>query len=107
MVEILKDIREAARGTNGRLDTLERSLADRLDVTTDRADALVDRLDVVASRLDSIAERLELVESTLLDVAEQNQLIARYARSMSERDFGLEPRVRALESRVDDLASRR
>jgi chromosome segregation ATPase len=97
-VEILKDIREAARGTNTRLETLERSLGDRLDAVTDR-------LDVVAARLDDVAERLELVETTLLDAAEQNQLILRHTRSLSERQLDLESRVRALETRVDKLES--
>ncbi len=105
--EILKDIRDAARGTNGCLATLERSLADRLDIAVDRADAVTDRLDVVASRLDRVAQRLELVESTLLDVAEQNQVIVRFTRSLCESDFGLGPRVRALEARVDKLESQR
>jgi len=109
-VEILKDIRDAARGTNTRLDLLGRSLTERLEVVTERLDGVTDRLDVVGSRLDGVAERLELVETTLLDVAEQNQLhnqlLARYTRAVSDRDLDLEPRVRALESRVDKLESK-
>jgi hypothetical protein len=106
-VEILKDIRDAARGTNTRLDTLEGSLTDRLDFAADRLDTVTERLDIVASRLDRVAERLELVETTLLDVGEQNQLIVRYTRTMAEREVGIDPRVRALETRVDKLESQR
>ena len=72
--------------------------------------AVTDRLDVVASRLDGVAERLELVESTLLDVAEQNQLqnqaVLRFMRSPWAPQGDLEPRVRALEARVDKLESK-
>ncbi|HVT05907.1 MAG TPA: hypothetical protein VHO67_00535 [Polyangia bacterium] len=106
-VEILKDIRDAARGTNTRLETLEATLTDRVDFGADRLDAVTERLDLVAARLDRVAERIELVETTLLDVGEQNQLIARYTRMLSEREVGLEPRVRALENRVDKLESLR
>ncbi|HVV49571.1 MAG TPA: hypothetical protein VHO06_07925 [Polyangia bacterium] len=84
-VEILKDIREAVRGTNVRLDSMEQSLSQRLD---------------------GVTQRLDLVETTLLDLAEQHRFLVRYTRATSERESRLEPRVNALESRVDKLESK-
>jgi BMFP domain-containing protein YqiC len=84
-VEILKDIREAVRGTNTRLDGMERALSHRLD---------------------GVTQRLDLVETTLLDLAEQHRFVARYTRATAERESPLEPRVSALESRVDELESK-
>jgi hypothetical protein len=91
-VEILRDIREAIRGTNTRLETMESSLSHRLDGVTDR--------------LDGVTQRLDLVETTLLDLAEQHRFLVRYTRATAERESHLEPRVSALESRVDKLESK-
>lgn len=91
-VEILKDIREAIRGTNSRLDTMESSLSQRLDG--------------VVQRLDGVTQRLDLVETTLLDLSEQHRFVVSYTRALSERESRLEPRVSALESRVDKLESK-
>ena len=91
-VEILKDIREAVRGTNTRLDGMEQALSRRLDGVTDR--------------LDGVTQRLDLVETTLLDLAEQNRFLVRYTRATAERESHLGPRVSALETRVDKLESK-
>jgi hypothetical protein len=91
-VEILKDIREGVRGTNTRLDGMERALSQRLDGVT--------------QRLDGVTERLDLVETTLLDLAEQHRFLVRYTRATAEREPRLEPRVSALESRMDKLESK-
>jgi hypothetical protein len=84
-IEILKEIRDAARGTtlevgktNARLDSMEAALTVRLD----------------------------LVETALLDLTEQNRFIVRYTKSLSERHADVEPRVSALEDRVDKLESK-
>lgn len=84
-VEILKDIREAVRGTNTRIENMEHSLSQRLD---------------------GVTQRLDLVETTLLDLAEQHRFLVRYTRATAERESRLEPRVNALESRVDKLESK-
>lgn len=51
-------------------------------------------------------ERFGVVESSLLDLTEQRQKLGRYARTMSEREGGMEARVAALENRVEKLESR-
>ena len=77
-VEILKDIRSEIRNSNQRLDTLESTLN----------------------------QRFGAVESTLLDLAEQQRFVVRYTKAISERDARLEPRVIALEARVEKLESK-
>ncbi len=91
-VEILKDIRDATRNTNTRLDSLETALTRRLDGVTDR--------------LDLVTQRLDLVETTLVDLTEQHRFVVRYTRAMSERGTEIEPRLSALENRVDKLESK-
>ena len=84
-VEILKDIRDGIRGTNARVDTTN------------------SRLDTMEHAL---SERLGAVETTLLDLAEQQRFVVRYTKAISERDTRLEPRLSALESRVEKLESK-
>jgi hypothetical protein len=98
-IEILKDIRDATRATNVRLDSMESSLTGRLDGVTER-------IDIVAARVDVATQRLNIVSTTLLDLAQQNRFVVRYLRAMSERHDDVEPRVSALESRVDKLESK-
>jgi hypothetical protein len=50
--------------------------------------------------------RFDLVQSTLLDLAEQQRFVVRYTRAIAEREARLEPRVDALEGRVDKLESK-
>lgn len=88
-VEILKDIRDEIRKTNTRLDTVESTLTTRLGAVES-----------------TLANRFGAVEATLLDLAEQQRFVVRYTKAISERDSRLEPRVVALESRVDKLESK-
>lgn len=88
-IEILKDIRDEIRNGNQRLDTVESTLNQRLGA--------------VESTLN---QRLGAVESTLLDLAQQQRFVVRYTKAISERDARLEPRVIALEERVDKLESK-
>ncbi len=67
---------------------------------------VAERLDIVAARVDVATQRLDMVETTLLDLAQQNRFVVRYLRAMSERHDDVEPRVSALESRVDKLESK-
>jgi hypothetical protein len=58
-------------------------------------------------RLDTVTQRLDTVGTTLLDLAEQQRFVVlRYTRAISERDNKLEPRVSALEIRVEKLESK-
>jgi len=91
-VEILKEIRDEARGTNARLDTTIK----RLDATVERLDTTIERLDVNVARLDTI-------ELTLLDLAEQQRFVVRHTKALAERDSRLELRVGDLEHRVEKL----
>ena len=91
-VEILKDIRDEIRGTNARVDTTN----SRLDLTNSRLDTMEHAL----------SQRLGAVETTLLDLAEQQRFVVRYTKAISERDTRIEPRLSALESRVEKLESK-
>jgi hypothetical protein len=91
-VQILKDIRDEIRGTNGRVDT-----------TNSRLDTMNSRLDTMEYAL---SQRLGAVELTLLDLAEQQRFVVRYTKAISERDTRIEPRLTALESRVEKLESK-
>jgi len=95
-VEILKDIRDEIRGTNQRLDVTNQRL-DSVESTMNQ------RLDSVESTMN---QRLGAVETTLLDLAEQQRFVVRYTKAISERDSRLEPRMSALEARVDKLESK-
>ena len=96
-VEILKDIRSEIRNSNQRLGTLESTVNQRLGAVES---TLNQRLGAVESTL---VQRLGAVESTLLDLAEQQRFVVRYTKAISERDARLEPRVIALEARVEKL----
>jgi hypothetical protein len=84
-VEILKDIRDEIRGVRTELRGEIRQTNERLDVNN---------------------QRLGAVELALLDVAEQQRFVVRYTKVMAEREGRLEPRVSALEARVDKLESK-
>jgi len=98
-IEILKDIRDEIRelraDTNARLDATNARLG-MVEST------LTQRLGAVESTL---TQRLGAVESTLLDLAQQQRFVVRYTKAISEREIRLEPRVSALEGRVDKLES--
>jgi hypothetical protein len=91
-VEILKEIRDEIRGTNARVDATN----GRLDTTNGRLDTMEHVL----------SQRLGAVETALLDLAEQQRFVVRYTKAISERDTGIEPRLSALEGRVDKLESK-
>ena len=95
-IELLKDIRDEIRGVRTELRDEIRGVRIELGA----------RLDVTNERLDTNNQRLDLVESTLLDLAEQQRFVVRYTKAISERDAHLEPRVSALEDRVDKLESK-
>ena len=84
-IEILKDIRDEIRGVRGEVRDL-------------RADT--------GQRLEANSQRLDLVATTLLDLAGQNRLVVRYTKTVAERRDDLEPRLSALESRVEKLESK-
>ena len=95
-----EDIRSEIRNSNQRLDTLESTLSQRLGSVES---TLNQRLGSVESTLN---QRLGSVESALLDLAEQQRFVVRYTKAISERDARLEPRVIALEARVEKLESK-
>jgi len=81
-IEILKDIRDDIRGVRSEVHDL------RTDVHDLRSDT---------------NKRFSLVEAAILDLAEQHRFVVRYTKAIADRDGLLEPRVSALESRVDKL----
>ncbi len=96
-VEILKDIRDEIRVL--RADSNERFDGVRAEIRELRTD--------VNQRLDGNNQRLDMVETAILDLAEQHRFVVRYTRAMSERgSTELEPRLSALETRVDKLESK-
>ena len=99
-VEILKDIRGEIRGMRSEFREEIRG------VRTELRDEIRGLRDDTNQRLEANTQRLDLVETTLLDLAEQNRFIVRYTRALAERHADVEPRVSALESRVEKLESR-
>jgi uncharacterized protein (DUF3084 family) len=99
-VEILKDIRDEIRGARTELG------AEIRGVRTDLREEIRGLRDDTNQRLDATNQRLDVVETTLLDLAEQNRFIVRYTRALSEHHADVEPRVSALEDRVDKLESK-
>ena len=95
-VEILKDIRDELRGVRTELRDEIRGV--RTEVHDLRTETHEFRTET--------NERLEQVESAFLDLAEQQRFVVRYTPAISERDARLEPRVSALEGRVDKLESK-
>ena len=91
-IEILKEIRDGIRETNGRLDVTNRRL-DGVEATLNH-------------RLEAVEATLVQVGSTLLDLAEQQRFVVRYTTAISERGVGLETRIHDLETRVDKLETR-
>jgi len=84
-VEILKDIRDDIRG-----------------VRTEFREEIAG----VRTELQKHTERFGMVEKAHLDLAEQQRFVVRYTKAISERDSRLEPRMSALEARVDKLESK-
>ena len=95
-VEILKNICDEIRGVRTELGEEIRGV--RTEVRELRKDTNL--------RLDANNQRLDLVETTLLDLAEQQRFVVRYSKAISERGTSLEPRVSALETRVEKLESK-
>jgi hypothetical protein len=84
-LEILKDIRDEIRGVRGEVRELRTDTNQRLEANN---------------------QRLDFVATTILDLAGQNRLVVRYTKALAERSNDLEPRLGALESRVDKLESK-
>jgi hypothetical protein len=84
-IEILRDIRDELRGLREETSELRADTNQRFAETN---------------------QRLGFVETALLDLAEQQRFVVRYTKAISECDARLEPRVSALESRVDKLESK-
>lgn len=91
-IEILKDIREDIRGVRSGVHDVRAEVHDlRSEVHDLRADT---------------NKRFALVEAAILDLAEQHRFVVRYTKAIADRDGQLEPRVSALESRVDKLETK-
>jgi outer membrane murein-binding lipoprotein Lpp len=84
-IEILKDIRDDIRGVRSEVRDLRGEVHDLRSDTNKRS---------------------ALVEAAILDLAEQHRFVVRYTKAMADRDGQLEPRVSALESRVDKLETK-
>ena len=95
-VEILKDIRDDIRGV--RTEFREQIAGVRTEFR--------EQIAGVRTELQKHTERFGVVEKALLDLAEQQRFVVRYTKAMSERDSRLEPRLSALEARVDKLESK-
>ncbi|HMF41024.1 MAG TPA: hypothetical protein VKQ32_10020 [Polyangia bacterium] len=91
-IEILKDIRDDIRGVRSEVHELRTEVQ---DVRTEVHDLRTDT-----------NKRSALVEAAILDLAEHHRFVVRYAKTIADRDGQLEPRVSALESRVDKLESK-
>jgi len=91
-IEILKDIRDDIRGVRSGVHEVRTEVHDL-------------RTEVQDLRTDT-NKRFALVEAAILDLAEQHRFVVRYTKAIADRDGQLEPRVSALESRVNKLESK-
>jgi len=91
-IEILKDIRDDIRGVRSGVNEVR---AEVHDVRTEVQDLRTDT-----------NKRFALVEAAILDLTEQHRFVVRYTKAIADRDGQLEPRVSALESRVNKLESK-
>lgn len=109
ILDVLKQIRDEARGTNtrlesldGRMQFLEKRMTDGFSELSGRLDAHVDRLDVLSRRQTDSELRLATEVLSLADVTrEVRDLLARklddHAQVANHED-----RIRALENRIAD-----
>ena len=91
-IEILKDIRDDIRGVRSGVHEVRGEVHDL-------------RTEVQDLRTDT-NKRLALVEGAILELAEQHRFVVRYTKTIADRDGQLEPRVSALETRVNKLESK-
>ncbi len=85
-IAILKDIRDAVRGTNDRVDTLDKNLSTRIDG--------------LSTRIDQTNERLSIVEHTVRDLATQLIMLGRYVKNRADVAIeDLRERVSRLEAK--------
>ncbi len=91
-VEILKEIRDAVRTTNDRIDQTRIELSRQIQQTNERLDVTNDRLDGV--------------EGALLDVAEQHRFLVRYVTGLGGREATLQGDVADLRVRVESLEAK-
>jgi hypothetical protein len=97
-IAILKDIRDAVRGTNDRIDTLDKNLSSRIEVMGLTLSA---RIEATNERLDVTNERLSVVEHTVRDLATQLLMLGRYVKNRTEVAIeDLLERVARLEAKV-------
>ena len=97
-IAILKDIRDAVRGTNDRIETLDKNLSTRIEGLSSRVDEL-DRS--LSARIDQTNERLSIVETTMRDLATQLVMVGRYVKNRTEVAIeDLLERVARLEAKV-------
>jgi flagellar capping protein FliD len=92
-VEILKDIRDAVRETNVRLEAVRVELKAEIAQTNARLDAVEKTLDT----------RLDAVEKTLAEMAAQLLFLSKFTKNVMEQQEG---RLQALESRVARIEAR-
>lgn len=96
-IAILKDIRDAVRGTNDRIDTLDKNLSSRID-SLDKN--LSTRIDGLSTRVDQTNERLSIVEHTVRDLATQLIMLGRYVKNRADVAIeDLRERVSRLEAK--------
>ena len=95
-VELLREIRDEIRNVRSEVQELRVDNNGRFDDV--RGEIRVFR--------NEAAERFGMMETALLDLVEHQTFIVRYTRAMAERDAHVEPRLSALESRLDKLESK-
>ena len=95
-VAVLREIRDAVRTTNEKVDHMRIELGERIDGTRDS----------LSERIDITNVRLGVVETTLKDLAGQQVLMTRYIKNVVDRHDqaidDLRERVTRLETRVDE-----
>jgi len=88
-IAILREIRDEIRGTNTRIEALDRSLSGRIEA--------------LGGRVDGVGARVDAVEYAVRDLAEQMLVVTRYVKNVANRH---DDAIEDLRLRVGKLETR-
>jgi chromosome segregation ATPase len=112
-LKVLVEMRDELRGTNQRLDVIERHAArsnQRLEVIEQQTSQTNQRLEVIEQHTSQMNQRLEVIEHTMVDFGTQVVLLGRYMKNSVTRHDGDVERhdeeIADLRTRVEKLEAK-
>jgi chromosome segregation ATPase len=105
-VQILREIRDAVRETNARIDDVKSELSARIDGTNARVDSTNTRIDGTNARLEELSRRI--VESEIRTATAITDLhgTVREVVTLLRDQHDLRPRLQRCEEQIADLQQR-